>query len=272
MMENNRILPTKNNKLNITIVVFIITSVIIVFVDYLFPLSENQRLSLRIFDLIIVVILAADFIVRLRSSEDKLKFMLRHSYEFPAMIPLLVTGTLDDHTLFYYVRFIALFRVVRLYNIMSYIEGSEVIALASVSAVTIIFGAFGIYLAESGRPDSNINNMYDALWWSIETITTVAYGEYYPVTVVGRIISSLMMFAAIAFLWTFIGILGLRIVAKRVKEKENGNSSKSHTILLDKTKEFIKSKVDEIERIDDDDLETLLKVIRSLKEKNIRSI
>jgi voltage-gated potassium channel len=127
---------------------------------------------------------------------------------------------------------------------MSYIEGSEVIVLASVSAVTIIFGAFGIYLAESGRPDSTINNLYDALWWSIETITTVAYGEYYPVTEVGRIISSLMMFAAIAFPWIFVGILGPRIVAKRVKEKENGDGSTSHTILLDKTKEFIKSKVD----------------------------
>jgi Ion channel len=95
------------------------------------------------------------------------------------MIPLFLTGTADSSSLLYYVRLIALFRIIRLYNIMTYVDGSELIILASMSAVCIIFGGFAILIFEAGAPDSSIDNLPDALWWSIETITTVAYGEYY---------------------------------------------------------------------------------------------
>jgi voltage-gated potassium channel len=86
--------------------------------------------------------------------------------------------------------------------------------------MSIIFGAFAIFIAEEGMPDSAINNMYDALWWSVETITTVAYGDYVPVTPLGKTIASFMMFAAIAFLWTFIRLLGNMIITRRVKKQK----------------------------------------------------
>ena len=107
----------------------------VVFIDVLFPLGENQKMELRIFDLAVVVILGLDFVVRLKFSKNRSKFILRHLYEFPAMIPLLVTGTADSSSILYYIRLIALFRVVRLYNIMSYVDGSELIILASMSAL-----------------------------------------------------------------------------------------------------------------------------------------
>ena len=76
------------------------------------------------------------------------------------------------------------------------IRGSEVLLLCSLAAVTVVFGTIGIYIAESPNPDASIHNLYDAFWWSVETITTVAYGEYYPVTALGRLISGVLMFAA----------------------------------------------------------------------------
>jgi voltage-gated potassium channel len=110
------------------------------------------------------------------------------------MIPLFVTGTVDGSSLLSYIRLIALLRVVRLYNIMSYIDDNEFVILASMSAITILFGGFAIYIAEAGHPDASINNIGDAMWWSIETITTVAYGKYYPITYTGRVIAAVMMF------------------------------------------------------------------------------
>jgi voltage-gated potassium channel len=266
IMESSEL--TKSNKSKIIVSVLIIASVLIVFVDLIFPLSEQEDLYLRVFDLIVVVILAVDFVARLKSSKDKSKFILRHLYELPAMVPLLVTGTADSSTLLYYVRLIALFRLGRLYNIISYIDGSELIILASMSACSIIFGGFAIYIAEAGKPDSSINNLYDALWWSIETITTVAYGEYYPVTFTGRIIASLMMFAAIGFLWTFVGLLGSRFVEKRLKKKEEDTHSTEHPpTVIDETKTMIKNRIDGIENLNEQDLEMLITMIRSLNSK-----
>jgi voltage-gated potassium channel len=267
MEEDNKLV--RSNKLRIIVSSLIIASVLVVFIDLLFPLSENQRLLLRIFDLAVVVILGLDFVVRLKFSKNKSKFILRHLYEFPAMIPLIITGAADSSSLLYYIRLIALFRVIRLYNIMSYIDGNEFIVLASVSAVSILFGGFAIYIAEAGHPDASINNISDAMWWSIETITTVAYGEYYPITYAGRVIASLMMFAAIAFLWTLVGLVGSRFVANRITKKEEKSRGSNNNLLrstsvVDETKTMIKNKIDDIENLGEEDLESLVTIIRSL--------
>ena len=265
-MESSKL--TKSNKSKIIVSVLIIASVLIVFVDLIFPLSKQEGLYLGVFDLIVVVILVVDFVARLKSSKDKSKFILRHLYEFPAMMPLLVTGTADSSTLLYYVRLIALFRLGRLYNIISYIDGSELIILASMSACSIIFGGFAIYIAEAGKADSSINNLHDALWWSIETITTVAYGEYYPVTFAGRIIASFMMFAAIAFLWTFVGALGSRFIEKRLRKREDIDSARRPApTVIDETKTMIKNRIDGIETLNEQDVEMLITMIRSLNSK-----
>ena len=257
---------TKNNVLKIFFSSLIIASVLILFVDLLYPLSENQRIALRVFDLAVVVLLGLDFLARLKSSQNKSHFILRHLYELPALIPLFLTGTADDSSFLYYVRLIALFRVVRLYNIMQYVEGSELIILASMSAVSILFGGFAIYIVEAGQPDSSINSIPDAIWWSIETITTVAYGEYYPVTEEGRLIASIMMFSAIAFLWTFVGLLGSRFVTRRITKKDTSlpNDSENPTSVVYETKLMVKKRIDEIETLGKDDLEALITIIRSL--------
>ena len=259
---------TRNNVLKIFFSALIIASVLILFVDLLYPLNENQRFALRIFDLAVVALLGLDFLIRLKSSENRPHYVLRHLYEFPALIPLFLTGTADDSSFLYYVRLIALFRVVRLYNIMQYVEGSELIILASMSAVSILFGGFAIYIVEAGQPDSSINSISDAIWWSIETITTVAYGEYYPVTEEGRFIASIMMFSAIAFLWTFVGLLGSRFVSRRIAKKDKDtslpNDSENPTSVVFETKRMVKKRIDEIETLGKDDLEALITIIRSL--------
>ena len=61
----------------------------------------------------------------------------------------------------------------------------------------IIFGAIGVYLAEHEHQGANITNLSDAFWWAIVTIATVGYGDYFPVTAVGRSIAILMMLSGI---------------------------------------------------------------------------
>ncbi len=95
--------------------------------------------------------------------------------------------------------------------------------------------------------------------YAIETITTVAYGEYYPVTPLGKVISSILMLAAIGIVWTVVGIVGSNMVAKRIKQTQ--------TSLLDETKSLIKNRIDEVEKLTDDEIETLIAMIRSLNNR-----
>ena len=162
-----------------------------------------------------------------------------------------------------YIRFIALFRLVRLYNIWTYIRGGEVVLLATLSIISIIFGALAIYLAEAGKPEANITSLYDAFWWSIETITTVTYGEYYPVTALGRFVASVMMFVAIGFVWTAVGIIGSNLVARKIKEKETKSSTPTTTRVMDDIK-IRQSRIDSIESLESTEVEDLIRMIESL--------
>ena len=68
--------------------------------------------------------------------------------------------------------------------------------LATVPAaatVLVLNGAAIVYLFERHAPDSNIHTLRDALWWSAVTVTTVGYGDFYPVTTGGRITACFIM-------------------------------------------------------------------------------
>ena len=75
----------------------------------------------------------------------------------------------------------------------------------------------------------------------------------------GRLISSLLMFAAIGILWTLVGLVGSRIIAKRIKETQVG--------LVDETKTVIKNRIDEVEKLSEEEVEVLVTMIRSLSNR-----
>jgi voltage-gated potassium channel len=61
------------------------------------------------------------------------------------------------------------------------------------AAVLVLNGAIIVYLFERHAPGSNIHTLRDAVWWSFVTVTTVGYGDFYPVTTGGRVTACLVM-------------------------------------------------------------------------------
>jgi voltage-gated potassium channel len=61
------------------------------------------------------------------------------------------------------------------------------------AAVLVLNGAIIVYLFERHAPNSNIHTLGDAVWWSFVTVTTVGYGDYYPVTTPGRVTACFIM-------------------------------------------------------------------------------
>jgi voltage-gated potassium channel len=253
-----------NKWLDILVASLTVISLVIVLVDYILTLSTTQKLVVYLFDLAVVICLAWDFSSRIKGSSHKTSYVLKHWYEFPAMLPLILYAVVDTSTLMgviiHNLRFITFFRLIRLYNLLSFIGGSEFIYLAGFSVFTIVFGAIGIYLVEPGNPNANIKNLDDAFWWAVSTISTVGYGDVYPVTTAGRIIATIIMFSGIGILGTFISTVGAKLISNKLK--------KSTPSIGDDAKELIKGRIDKIERLSQNDFELLIRMLTDLHDRN----
>ena len=73
-------------------------------------------------------------------------------------------------------------------------------------------------MVESSAPGSKIHSIGDAFWWAIVTVTTLGYGDIYPVTLEGRIIAAALMFVGIAILGILIYNRS-RVTGVKTKEK-----------------------------------------------------
>ena len=72
---------------------------------------------------------------------------------------------------------------------------------------------------ESRSPDANITTGGDALWWSFVTITTVGYGDQYPVTTLGRLVGVFVMFAGVGIIGSLASILASVLVPQPEPER-----------------------------------------------------
>jgi voltage-gated potassium channel len=66
--------------------------------------------------------------------------------------------------------------------------------------MVLFIGSLAILDVERGRPGANIETFGDALWWSASTVTTVGYGDQFPVTTAGRMLAIVVMLCGIALI------------------------------------------------------------------------
>jgi hypothetical protein len=82
---------------------------------------------------------------------------------------------------------------------------------------------------ESRAPDANITTGGDALWWAIVTITTVGYGDFYPVTALGRITGVFVMFAGVGIIGALASILASLLVAPSSDSSGSSDATPAET-------------------------------------------
>jgi voltage-gated potassium channel len=143
---------------------------------------------------------AIDLGIRLWLAEERLAYARRHWYDV-ALVALPVLRPLR------LLRLLALARVLdrtarsRSSRALTYIGG--------VAVMGICLGSLAVLQAERGAPGATITSFGDALWWAMETVTTVGYGDMYPVTTTGRVIAVALMLVGIAV----IGVITASIAA-----------------------------------------------------------
>jgi voltage-gated potassium channel len=82
--------------------------------------------------------------------------------------------------------------------------------------LVLFVAALAVLQAERGHPGGNIESFGDALWWAVTTVTTVGYGDRFPVTTTGRFVAGGLMLAGIALL----GVVALRAQLEGLRRQD----------------------------------------------------
>lgn len=165
---------------------------------------------LGIIDFVVCIIFFLDFLINLTVADSKLGYFLKWGWvDLLSSIPMINYSRIGRLA-----RIIRIFRVLRGVKSAKILIGhiakkrAESILFSSglITIVLIMLGSISILHFET-ELNSNISDAEDAVWWSFVTITTVGYGDFYPVTTEGRIIASILMLGGIGLFGVFTGYM-----------------------------------------------------------------
>jgi voltage-gated potassium channel len=171
-------------------------------------------------NVILTLFFIYDFSLRFTTAPDR-KFYFFRNYgwaDLLAIIPLF--------RIFRLFRIYKAYRIIKKYGIkyiLTYLSenraASALYILILMVLLIIEFGAIFVLQAEGKSPDANITTAGDAIWWAYVTITTVGYGDRYPVTLGGRLVGILVMTTGVAVFATFAGLISSKLLAPPVKKE-----------------------------------------------------
>jgi voltage-gated potassium channel len=167
--------------------------------------------ALEVASILIWIIFLLDAAIRLAGARDPLRFVRQNWLELIALaIPFL--------------RVLRVFRVVVAIRGLKHFLKSRIEAtglyMVMLIPLTWFAGAVAVLDAESSNSEASINNLPDALWWSLTTITTVGYGEFYPTTAEGKFVAAILMVMGIALFSAGAGMFASWIMRSK-PEAEN---------------------------------------------------
>lgn len=202
----------KNERININHIISLVLSIyvlIVIFVQLVFPVSlETKRLLNRI-DNIICFYFLLEFFIGLFDSNDKKKFFKRNWIDLLSSIPFI-----EELRWARTFKLVKIFRVLRsirsikkIYNILYTKSFNNGFITILIFTILLMLSSSLLVLQFERGPEVNIKTANDALWWSFVTITTVGYGDFYPITTAGRFLAAILMVIGIGLFGAFTALV-----------------------------------------------------------------
>lgn len=195
----------------------IIVSLISFCIETLPELKPSTVEILKSFEYITIAIFTIEYILRIWVADKKVKFIFSFYglIDLFAILPFYLTFGID-------LRSIRIFRLIRLFRIFKMLRFNqailhfskairsikeELILFFIVSSFLIFLSAVGIYYFENPAQPEVFKSVFHSLWWAIATLTTVGYGDIYPITTGGKIFTSIMLLIGIGVIAVPTGLI-----------------------------------------------------------------
>lgn len=224
------------------IMILIILNVFALMLETFPTLNEQLFSFLKIFEAVSVIIFSIEYIMRLYVSDlthptsSKLKSCCKFMFSFfglidllailPFYLPFFIALDLRFLRLLRLMRFLRILKINRYNNSLFQIwvvvkdKKPELLITGFVSLLVLFVAAFLMYEIEGEVQPDKFPNILESLWWAIATLTTVGYGDVYPVTGLGKFISGIIAVLGIGLIALPTGIISAGFMEKIGKKKK----------------------------------------------------
>ena len=194
-------------------------------------LSKETYAFLSNIEVVIILLFSIEYILRIIVTEKKLSYIFSFYgiIDLLAILPFYLSGSVSLQTL----RILRLIRLFRIFKLTRYHEAlarigkaifiakEELVLFSVVTLMLLYLSAVGIYHFEHAAQPDSFKSIFDCLWWSVATLTTVGYGDVYPITNGGRIFTFVILMLGLGVVAVPTGIISSALSSVRKSETKN---------------------------------------------------
>lgn len=213
----------------------IVLSLVSFSIETLPGLSARSREVLRTIEIVTIGIFTVEYLLRIAVADRRLGYVFSFFgvVDLVAILPFYIASGVD-------LRGVRAFRLLRLFRIFKLVRYSEAVRrfhraflIAREEVVLFFFAAclllfvagVGIYHFENPAQPEAYASIFHSLWWAVATLTTVGYGDIYPITVGGKIFTFMVLIVGLGVVSVPAGLVASALSeARRLEQEDGGNS------------------------------------------------
>lgn len=225
----------------------IILNVLAIAVDSLSSISAELRHGLKIFEIISLIIFTVEYLMRIYVADlshpvdSKTRAISRFVFSplglidlfsiLPFYLPFLFPMDLRFLRLLRLLRFMRVFKITHYNQSLTLIgnvikeKKAELGTTFFVAFILIVVAAFLMYFVEGKVQPDKFTDVFDSFWWALGTLSTVGYGDIYPITTFGKAISAIVSVLGIGIVALPTGIISSSFIAKVNKSRLPNNQT-----------------------------------------------
>jgi voltage-gated potassium channel len=213
-----------------TIYVLIVINIVGLILESFEVVRASYSLHLKTLEIFSIIIFTLEYLARVYVSKSKGQSRRKFIFSFygiidllailPFYIPFVFKVDLRVLRILRLFRFVRVFKLGRINNSFKTIKEvfqstkDDLITTTFIAFVLLLISSTLMYYAESEAQPKQFKSILHSLWWAVATLTTVGYGDIYPITGIGKILSSIIAIIGIGFVALPTGILSSAFIDK----------------------------------------------------------
>ena len=210
---------------DVVIQTMVMLSLIAYAVETLPDISPTLQIALDWFELISIILFSVEYCLRVYVSTPRLAYVTSFFgvIDLLAILPYYVGLSVDTRSMRMF-RLLRIFRILKLaryssairrFHLALNIAREEFVLFLCVTLILIYLAAVGIHYFESDAQPKTFGSVFHCLWWAVSTLTTVGYGDVYPITVGGKVFTFFILLVGLGFISVPAGLVASALAKAR---------------------------------------------------------